>query len=58
MTPGPSERARSDDAAIRAARREAFRGFLDVQAGKPPGQALTVSEAADEGLRIWSDVKQ
>lgn len=26
------------------------------QAGEPPGQALTISEAADEGLRIWSDV--
>ena len=26
------------------------------QAGEPPGQARTVSEAADEGRRIWSDV--
>jgi predicted transcriptional regulator len=29
-----------------------------AQAGEPPGQALTLSEAADEGLHIWSDVKQ
>jgi hypothetical protein len=28
-----------------------------AQAGEPPGQALTISEAADEGLHIWSDVK-
>jgi Alkylmercury lyase len=29
-----------------------------AQAGKPPGQALTISEAAEVGLRIWSDVKR
>jgi predicted transcriptional regulator len=29
-----------------------------AQAGEPPGQALTISEAADEGLHIWSDVRQ
>jgi hypothetical protein len=29
-----------------------------AQAGEPPGQTLTISEAADVGLRVWSDVKQ
>jgi Alkylmercury lyase len=29
-----------------------------ARAGQPTGQALTISEAADVGLRIWSDVTQ
>jgi predicted transcriptional regulator len=29
-----------------------------AQTGKPPGEALTISEAAEEGRHIWSDVTQ
>jgi Alkylmercury lyase len=29
-----------------------------ARAGRPPGQVLTISEAADEGLHIWSDIGQ
>jgi predicted transcriptional regulator len=55
MTPDPSERSRSDDAAIGAVRREAFRGLLE---GHAPAAAEIATAATLSPERIEAAIAQ